>query len=412
MMQSGVFRPWVAACLLAMAVVSEGATCRESMQVELSLGERDTRMAVRAAALDEMRARASQQVGMIVESTMVSTGQKLTEEIRTVGVSLVQIDGVKDEVRLQKDGNLRLVVTGTVTVDTSELDRRAVAMRDDRAKVEKIRQLAGDNQSLRRTLADITTLLGRQALPLATADLLQRQAAILESLAANAERVGQTFQAGVLLEMAKKDDAAWSAVQAEIDIGVLERILLSPVTAKVVRVESTLNGVAVLVQVGWDADFRSLFKVLERYVFLGYLPPGNKAPDDLLALTRSDNGVRTDRPFAERVYRYLQDIRIELEINVGGVRRAFPMMYASNDFMGSCGGSIDFRKNIISSKNVCFSFQSATRRTFRGTEFGDDVNPTRLLLSKTQAGEARQVEATWILKRTDGTQVRRQAQVL
>ncbi|WP_342616750.1 hypothetical protein [Rhodoferax sp. GW822-FHT02A01] len=408
-----MIRLWIAACLSGMVLVTSAATWQEPMSVELILGERDTRMTVRAAALDEMRARASQKVGQIVESTMISDGQKLTEEIRTVGVSLVQIDSVKDEVRLQQDGSMRLVVTGMVTVDTSELDRRAAAMREDGNKVEKIRQLAADNQTLRRSLADVTKLLGQQASPTTTADLLKRQAVILESLASNVERVGQTFRAGALLELAEKEDTAWAAVKEEIDTGVLERILMAPVNAKIMWVESTSNGVTAVVQVGWDADTKSIYEVLRRYEYLWPIQSEEASRKGLIYMSPRENGTSASRPFAARVHKYLEGNRIALEISLGGVSRTFPMLFVGNSFdLNTCSYEMTISKYNADQATVCMSFQKKTVTSMLGLNPAERDNPAKFNLTMKQANDATALTATWILRKQDGTLIRRPAQVL
>lgn len=312
-------RNWcVVIVLLLAASIAPAATWQETMQVELGLGDRDTRVAIRAAALEEMRTRASQKVGMIVESTTVSTANKLTDEIRTVGVSLVKIDDVKEEVRIQRDGTVRLNVTATVSVDTSELDRRAASMREDSSKAEKVRLLAQENQILRRSLSDVTRMLGQQGTASATADLLQRQAQILDGLSSNVQRVGQTFRQGALIAMAQKDEQDWQTVQLEVDAGVFERILGTPVSAKLVRVESGLTDVSVLIQVGWNADYLGIYNVLNRYLFGAHLDMGGKLIGDHFGYLESLNGIRPDRPYAQRVFKYLAQSRLGLEISVGG----------------------------------------------------------------------------------------------
>ena len=395
---------------LLAASTAQAATWQEAMQVELGLGDRDTRVAIRAAALEEMRTRASQKVGMIVESTTVSTGSKLTDEIRTVGVSLVKIDDVKEEVRLQRDGSVRLIVMATVTVDTSELDRRAASMREDSSKAEKVRLLAQENQILRRSLSDVTRMLGQQGTASATADLLQRQALILDGLSSNVQRVGQTFRQGALIAMAQEDEKNWQAVQLEIDAGVFERILAAPVSAKLVRVENGLTDVSVLVQVGWNADYLGIYNVLNRYLFGAHLDMGGKLIGDHFGYLESLNGIRPDRPYAQRVFRYLAQSRVGLEISVGGVKKYLPMLFISNEFSNGCEHATESRPSWdYGNTMVCISFQSKTAWKFRGMPSNDNINPVKMVLSKSQAIAASEIGVTWILKRPGDPEIRRTA---
>ena len=396
--------------LLLAASIAQAATWQETMQVELGLGDRDTRVAIRTAALEEMRTRASQKVGMIVESTTVSTATKLTDEIRTVGVSLVKIDDVKEEVRLQRDGTVRLIVTATVTVDTSELDRRAASMREDSSKVEKVRLLAQENQILRRSLSDVTRMLGQQGTASATADLLQRQALILDGLSSNVQRVGQTFRQGALIAMAQEDEKNWQAVQLEIDSCIFERILAAPVSAKLVRVENGLTDVSVFVQVGWNADYLGIYNVLNRYLFGANLDMAGKLIGDHFGYLESLNGVRPERAHAQRVFKYLAQSRVGLEISVGGVRKYLPMLFISNEFSNGCEHATESRPSWdYGNTMVCISFQSKTAWKIRGMPLNDNVNPAKIVLNKSQAIAASEMTFTWILKRAGDAEIRRTA---
>jgi len=386
---------------------------QENMQVELSLGERDTRLTVRAAALEEMRARASQKVGMIVESTMVSSGAKLTEEIRTISVSLMKLDNVKDELHIQKNGSVRLSVAAMVTVDTAELDRRAAAMRVDGEKADKIRQLSAENQTLRRSLDDINKQLGLQGTASAAADLLKRQASILDSISNNARRVGQTFEQGALLNLAQQDAQNWAAVKSEIDSEVFERLLATPVSANIVRVENNGNDVGVLIQVGWEVDQNAIYDSLSRHAVVSRRNGDAYTGGKYLAISENSNGVKIDRPFAEWVFRYLISHRVVLELSVGGVKAYVPYLYGSSDFIGECISvmqawpSDGFPHNV----NACISFQGKDAQHLRAMP-ASNTNPIRLAMTKVQARGATEVKATWILKRADGTEVRRPASAL
>jgi len=397
-------------CLAFMSITAHAAIWQEAMQVEMSLGERDTRVAIRAAALEEMRSRASQKVGMIVESTMVSSGATLTEEIKTVGVSLVKIDNVRDEVRLQKDGSLRLLVSGTVTVDTSELDRRAQAMREDTDKALKIKQLASENQVLRRSLSDIAKLLGQQGSAASTAELLRQQALILDNLGSNAQRVGQTFEQGALLGLAQKDEAGWLAVKRDIEAGVFERIFNAKVTAKILRVENNINNVGVVIQMGWDSDQVEIAKVLGRYLF-SVRSYREDVRGKELKYSRSDNGVRADWPYAERVFKYLSMSTVDLEVAIAGARKLIPLMFAADNWSNACSHPTARYSPSCDRLSLQITRLSPQSTEISGIRGDDNVNPIRLNLNKTQARDASEVVATWVLTREDGTVVRRSAAV-
>jgi hypothetical protein len=396
-------------------LAANAAIWQETLQLELNLGERDTRVAIRAAALEEMRNRASQRVGMIVESTMVSTGTRLTEEIRMISVSLVKIDNVKDELKIQKDGSARLSVVALVTVDTTELDRRAVAMRTDAVKAERIRQLAADNQALRGALDDITRQLGQQGTASAAADLLKRQATILDNLSTNSLRVGQTFLQGALIDLAQKDEQAWQGIVTELETGVFAKLLGAPVTAKIVRVENDQSNVNVLVQVGWMADHREIVGTLKRYIN-GVEETNNRGESNggLFTSWGHANSVHSNHPYSERVFNLLISSEVKLEIAVGGARRLLPVLFDGSGFGFACDVTVPWRVHKVfeGTGAVCISFLEKGSAKVKGLGNGHDANPVKLVLTKPQAQVATEVTATWIWRKPDGTEMRQPAPVL
>ena len=409
-----MYRLTFAGWLMFSGLAANAAIWQETLQLELNLGERDTRVAIRAAALEEMRNRASQRVGMIVESTMVSTGTRLTEEIRMISVSLVKIDSVKDELKIQKDGSTRLSVVALVTVDTTELDRRAVAMRTDAVKAERIRQLAADNQTLRGALDDITRQLGQQGTASAAADLLKRQATILDNLSTNSQRVGQTFLQGALIDLAQKDEQAWQAIVTELETGVFAKLLAAPVTARIARVENDQSNVNVLVQVGWTADHREIIGTLKRYIN-GVEEMNNRGepPGGLFTSWGQANGVQSNHPYSERVYNFLISSEVKLEIAVGGARRLLPVLFDGSGFGSACDATAPWRVHKVfeGTGAICISFLDKGSPKVKGLGNGHDANPVKLVLTKPQAQVATEVTATWIWRKPDGTEMRHPAPV-
>ena len=399
--------------LALFAVAANAEIWQEAMHAEMALGDRDTRIAVRAAAIDDMRVRASQKVGMIVESSMQLSGNNLTEEIKTVGVSLVKIDKVTDEVKLQTDGSLRLYVSALVTVDESELDRRASAMRMDAEKANKIKQMTAENEVLRRSLTDITRMLAQQGNVAATADLLRQQAKILDGLSSNQDRVGQTFEQGSLLKLARSDAQAWQAIQTELETGIFERILAAPVTAKIVRVEDVQQDVRVLVQIGWKIDLDSIRRMLEQYISPTNIELIDKWGVGSFMVRGVGTEERVDRPYQRRVVAFIAQTEAHLELEVGGVQEYFSVLYRSGDRgyepCEEYDGNYYEGFGLLRQNKVCFISLSKDVR-LKPAGYGEHkTNPAILLLKKFQAERATQVKATWVIKAPDGKEYRRLA---
>jgi hypothetical protein len=137
---------------------------------------------------------------------------------------------------------------------------------------------------------------------------------------------------------------------------------------------------------------------------------GGKLIGDHFGFLESLNGIRPDRAYAQRVFKYLAQSRVGLEISVGGVRRYLPMLFISNEFSNDCKHATESRPSWdYGNTMVCISFQSKDAWKIRGMPFNDNVNPVRLVLNKSQAISASEIGATWILKRSGDPEIRRTA---
>ncbi|MBK7006128.1 MAG: hypothetical protein IPH37_14170 [Burkholderiales bacterium] len=398
-----------ALCLLALVPVAQAAVWRERMVVELPIGERDTRSRVRDGAVEEMRLRASRKVGTIVESSLRSDGQRITEELKMVGVSLVQVDEVVEQIRIDTKGTMWLEVSANVTVDESELERRAAAMRVDVEKARKIRQLTAENETLRRSLESIATSLRQKGSASDAADLLRRHAELTAALNDNKEQVGNAFAPGFIVDLSRQDAQGWTQVERALKEGVFEQIMASPVQAQIVRVEEAANGYTAMVRVGWNTNLNAVSKVLQTHLRgadVNSYTPGI----EISWYKNNGSGVSM---YSQRVFEYLASHRLMLEFDLGGRTFAAPVMYLGDGFSRKCSQmrTRPIRGDSIGDGSVCMASQSVTANELLGMDYNNRFNPMAVPLTKEQAQSATQIKAYWVLTRPDGSTFPKSAMV-
>lgn len=399
-----------AVCLLALVPVAQAAVWRERMVVELPIGERDTRSRVRDGAIEEMRLRASRKVGTIVESSLRSDGQKVTEELKMVGVSLVQVDEVVEQVRLDAKGAMWLEVRANVTVDESELERRAAAMRVDVDKARKIRQLSTENDTLRRSLESIATSLRQKGSASDAADLLRRHAELTAALNDNKVQVGNAFAPGLIVDLSRQDAQGWAQVERALKEGVFEQIMASPVQAQIVRVEEAANGYTAMVRVGWEVDLNAVSKVMQTQ--LNDAEVQRYQPTIEASWYRNNSSGKT--MYSQRAFQYLAGHRLAVEFDLGGRSFTAPVMYFGNGWTKKCDTAQDAPSSggLFKDGSLCVVTQKIAANELLGLEYGKRQNPMAVPLTKVQANSATQIRAYWVLTRPDGSTFRKSVVVL
>lgn len=387
---------------ITMLASSSALAWTQKMDIIWPMGENDSRSRARELALDALRIKASNAVGKIVESAETLRDGTLSEEIKTVGVSMVKIDDVRDTVKVEPGGRISLALSANVTIDDSELSRRATAMREDIVKTKNIRRLADENADLRQQLADLRNRGTTKANRSQAFDLQKRENDILDLIQKNDQAVTNTFAAGSLITLAAQDGDSWEREKARLDAEVFGELLRSPVQVSLVGVEQEGEKFVAKVQVGWRPNFDVLKRTLSRNfndVYLhNYLRPRNERSQLIDITDFSNSGTRLKSNYTIRAWDFLSKYSVWVQIDLGTKSVKLPLFYQtkSGAFTGCEDGVVDGAERIIlSSGRFCLILQDFNDSAVKGL-FREEPNPIRIPLTRQQAATATDVKAVLV----------------
>ena len=390
----------VTVALVAIAMSASADVHQETMRVELPIGERDTRANVKANALEEMKVRAARQAGSVVQAVTRVTGERYSEEIKTIGISLIAFQDVQDHIEVTPEGGARLVVTAQVSVDESELQRRATEIRSDSAKLEQIRVLTSENERLRRVLKESRDQLPNTKSSRQAAVILEKQVDLLDQLSTNLDKVGATFTPGALLDLAQTDAEQWGKIKAELDSEIFEETMNAPVHVRIGGVQADgADSYLARVDLGWDVDPARFIPILTRY-FVNASVHDAKMGIKEINLRWFPNQDRVKTPFTQRVYEYLAKNSLQVEIRLGDSVSAYPVVFYGNAFFDdqNCEHSgAELRQDYGRlTGGMCFISVSPGGLYIFGLRGNSISNPVAIRLTSKQAAQASKVTASWV----------------
>jgi hypothetical protein len=393
-------RPW-GLVLLLLSVVSGAQAWTERMEHTWSMSEHESRATARELALEALRLRAAQAVGKVVEATTTLKDGKLKEEVRTVGVSMVKITQVKDQVKLDAQGRSVLVVSATVDVDETELQRRTEQMRKDRDMARQIGQLQAENDKLRKGLNDLSQSLRAATKPANVLSLLKQQQELMDALRRNETHIGNTFKPGALLAMADADSLRWAKDRAELERVVFGSLFAMPIQAKLVGVEKVdADSYRARVQVGWRLPTQAIESYLSKH--FGYYK--NWDGDFILSHSSEEKTASSGR-----IFEYFSSRIFYIRISLGGASEFLPVVYPRDDHMPSCevrGQSYDNRSFNLGA--VMFCSQTNKVGVSVNVDGSQGSNPVSIFLTAKQAAEARDLRVFLETRKASGVEYSRE----
>lgn len=324
------------AAVLAVGVIPTACGFDRTLSIDWTLGEADSIARVRSLAVDALRQRAMDHVGKIVESTATLSDGQLTEDVRLIGVALVQATETVWEVIPGKPPVLR--VQARIVVDESELARRAEAIRTDHVKASELRRLREDNHRLRSSLLDLHRRIkgqgGRDLI-----DITTREALLLGEIQANLDSVSQVFKPGELNQMAFQDRERWSVERAYIDTTVVPFLMTPKAAIHVSNVQlADGNTVAVVFSLKWEYDFERLVQLWARYSaqMPTYLPNFER---EYVIHNPTETSVNPP-PFGVRAFDRLNQVRPVLILSMAGRSLRFPITRNESKRISILKGSV------------------------------------------------------------------------
>lgn len=398
----------IAACLLILPSIAHAGGWPRTLTVDYSMGDGDSRSRAREAAIEEIRKKAALQAGTIVSSTSTIKGDKLTEEIQLIGVSLVKVSEIAEQASLDAHGQVSLRVSAMVDLDESELQRRAAALREDAVKAKQIESLQAENSRLLESLDSIRKALAGRSSTVDTARLMDRHSKTLSALRDNEVRVGSVFSEGTLIALADVADQALTVATREVEDHVITPIFRTPVQARVLSVSREKGVYIAKVMIDWSINMEQAKSILARYLRLttDYRKPATFLGERLVDRRAGESAAS---PLQQEVNGYLLRREVFLSIKLAGQTKRIPVLYRSEaeEFPN---GNYCSEGRRATEKFTCLVNPDNGRSTLRGLEYGADANPITFRLGERQAKQATQIQAEWIYV-VDGKETRFPAEV-
>ena len=356
----------------------------KQLDINYVMGDGENRIGARQAAIEQLKSKASHQVGTYIQSTTSLRDGKLTENIQVLSASLVKVSNVSEKLSINQAGQGVLSLVATITVDEKELARRIELLQMDSAKANQIERLRADNLELRNTLTQIRAQLTQEPDPATAARLLSMQDDALKHIDKNGKAVSQIFERGTLIQMATSNSVALDAAKQSLEDSFFVPVMSSPVSAVIQSVQADGDGYVSKVRLTWDINEKALYPVLVRYF----------QSDNTTGLISINKFYNTDtkgpHPLSEQLYQYLTWQGIDLRVTLGHKEVRVPVFYADDSFMTPCS---DYRRNHMSATRLCLVTKSGSDKSPR---WMDDNSLLRVHLTKEEAASATTIDAVFV----------------
>jgi len=147
--------------MLLVVTICSSLTFAESTVVTCNgkyvMGDMDNKKNARSLALMEAKRSALEQAGTYLESSSEVKNYELSkDEINSLASGIVSIEVLKEEWKISGE-NLMVTVLIRATVDSSNLQERISALKDDSESVEELKNIQGQLASLQKELQELKT---------------------------------------------------------------------------------------------------------------------------------------------------------------------------------------------------------------------------------------------------------------
>lgn len=309
--------------LLLFASFAEAKTWQKQVSVVYVMGESDSKVTARAAAMDKLKLLAAAEVGTYVESELsIGSDQVVKESVRTISASLVRLSQVSDVVSIEKSGVMNLVLSANADVDEDELRKRIDSLQQDKQKAEQVARLTEQNRLLQEELLRIQSGLASAQESANVAILIAQQGATLRKVEENNRAVSQVFAAGTLFAMANTYQTELDNAKQEIQRQVIDPILSMPVTTNIESVSMGEKFAKVRVRVGWKMP-KGVESTLNKW-FKNSTGIGRSNYQFNIAKNKNTAGS-TIKPQTSDLYYWLVDQIIFLQISLANAKATIPI---------------------------------------------------------------------------------------
>lgn len=194
----------IAVTLMGVALMWSAAASAWETQVstEYRIGDSESRVMARENAYQALKVEAAGEAKTYIQGTETLSNGELSETIKVMGASLVELDDVETEFSLSDDGTQVMSVTGTASVDESVLKERMRQIQQDKSKQQAIERLSDKNDQLRQRIERLRRQQESASNDAAMAENLESQAEAYREIEKLNNSVTDVFERGTLLNMA------------------------------------------------------------------------------------------------------------------------------------------------------------------------------------------------------------------
>lgn len=220
-----------------------------------------------------------------------------------------------------------------------------------------------------------------------------------------------TFNSDSLSKLATKSADRLAVSKDDIQHSVIEKLLKTPVTAKIETVDETANGYDLHIRVGWQIEKRHIADRLKRYfnvsdlddvepnaedpIYEGMVYPDIKESfySELpLTIWQYDNkGGRGANPQTSELYAYLSQQYVAASITFGSKEVLIPVFFAAE----SGGSGCDSGKVISGGSMICMNSHKITDADF----YYELHNPITISVTKDEVKDGAKLVAKMVLEK-------------
>lgn len=365
-----------------------------TVQVTYQLSPADSQLSALEAARTMAKYEAANQAGSFIEGVTSLRNGILSESIREVQASVVQLTQEKTRFSVHPEAkNGELTLSAVAHVNTNVMKSRMEALNENRRLATKIDALSRDNERLRAALNE----LGKETVKsIGTVSLEHRRLGLESQIRKNRNRLQSAFSGGSLMDR-RNDDKFWIDLKNQaLKREVIDKLLQVPVTAKIESVSGNQEMTTARVRIssglapdGVMTHFLDVFKSPEQLSEMKrrrYFRIEDNVAITPYHLKEAMEESSNFNPHALEQRNFLSGFYVATEVSIGSGKVYLPVLGVNTD--NRCRYDVDFRfrkwKKAAEKK-----YEYSSRKSI--CLFNDKETQSNLVEIKIANEEARQV---------------------
>jgi hypothetical protein len=340
------------------------------VEVSYNLSPTDSRVSATEAARDIARQDAASRAGTYIEGVTKLENDNLSETIREVQTSVVRLENERTEFSVSPSApNGRITLIATAIVDTSALESRVRALRENRDLQKKVQALARENTRLKSEIREISD---SDATGIQRLNLEKRRLRLEGQISENRDRLLSAFDGGSLLDFRKKEDVHLGVKNQELQREVIDRLMSVQVYADIDSASGDNTHTTAKVRVVSEpAPAGVMHRIVGWFLNPTILQAPNPSKDDLnrdmsiydFRMKEQMNSMDNFNIHAESQRDHLSGFLLATEVTLGSRKSYLPVMGVS----GTRFGRVECEKDALTIEEVLSSDWARNARSNPGS---------------------------------------------